>query len=447
MAFNVNKFSNRVFKVLKGNGLSLQLYTDEGKKTIDPEEARRFYNSEFKIMVNIISTDGTFEVQVNIPKNIDMSEIKPIIKSIKNLASRSIATYTLRTFGRDISPKDFAYQAKNTATSKVAEGLTKTYGSKQKSYQKLEDAKIIIQHKKTVDEEVRGARSRNIKSIFIENGYGERFLFPHKNLTAARAMCRHVKEGGTPYDEIGSSIISLSEEYNELKRFKQYANKNSLVSENTSELIDGVAQRMDGIKKTLSSVRGARGYSQYVENFSNTTSEVDESELEEVKNKFTVSRFDEDLSGALPHVARVAHSIKENAARMSRLSALRNKVEQGIDLRVSETFSLDDPDSPENREFSDPVSESSALAAYLSTVVLDPSLSETLHQLADDIPALEEDHKELVNKFLTYFKTNAKVVENKGTQRTIRKDSAEPQFQSIEESFNKFGFHILLSDD
>jgi len=38
-------------------------------------------------------------------------------------------------------------------------------------------------------------------------------------------MLRHIKEGGNPYDELGSHIISLSEEFAQLSKFRNYAKK------------------------------------------------------------------------------------------------------------------------------------------------------------------------------------------------------------------------------
>ena len=35
--------AEKIFKILKGNGHDLKLYTDEGSDTVDPSVARRFY--------------------------------------------------------------------------------------------------------------------------------------------------------------------------------------------------------------------------------------------------------------------------------------------------------------------------------------------------------------------------------------------------------------------
>ena len=48
-----------------------------------------------------------------------------------------------------------------------------------------------MRHKKAVNEEIRGARSRNIHSIFVQRGE-ERFKMAENNLQMARAMARHV---------------------------------------------------------------------------------------------------------------------------------------------------------------------------------------------------------------------------------------------------------------
>ena len=108
------------------------------------------------------------------------------------------------------SAKDFAYQ------TAVAESVQMS-GTTKSSYQNFSGSKLIIRHTKSVNEEQRGARSRSIKAIYVENKNGERFQFPVKWLTGARAMARHVAEGGVPHDEVGTKIRDLSEEYVTLK--------------------------------------------------------------------------------------------------------------------------------------------------------------------------------------------------------------------------------------
>ena len=229
--------SEKIFKILKGNGYEIKIFTDEGDSTVDPLQARRFYVPSMFAMINMDETDSRREIKASISSGTDMKEFRTTLDQIKNLANRSVIEYTLKQYAKNITPKDFDFQALQIKKrNQVHEGFGPVYGSKKSSYQQLESAKLIIKHKKAVGEQ-RGSRSRNIHSIFVENSEGERYKFPYNNLAGARAMLRHVKEGGTPYDQFGSHIIEQCKEYKKLREFKRYVQKNKLINENTSEII------------------------------------------------------------------------------------------------------------------------------------------------------------------------------------------------------------------
>ena len=102
-----------------------------------------------------------------------------------------------------------------------------------------------MRHSKPVDEAVRGSRSSHIKALFIENGAGERFQYPHIHLAGARAMARHVSMGGTPYDnQLVVMLQELSEDYKKLQKLyaicKIYL---SVVSEETGNIIEAIKDR------------------------------------------------------------------------------------------------------------------------------------------------------------------------------------------------------------
>ena len=48
MAIDVAKISEKIFKIMKAYGLQLSLFTEDGKETLDPTEARRFYSKDKK---------------------------------------------------------------------------------------------------------------------------------------------------------------------------------------------------------------------------------------------------------------------------------------------------------------------------------------------------------------------------------------------------------------
>ncbi len=92
----------------------------------------------------------------------------------------------------------------------IAEGL---YGTSKSSYLKLENARMIVRHKNRINEQMLGARGRNIEAIFIENGVGERILFPTTNLAPARAMTSHVDQGGNWADAVGAQITAMAKDF------------------------------------------------------------------------------------------------------------------------------------------------------------------------------------------------------------------------------------------
>jgi hypothetical protein len=433
MAINIDNLGEKVFKILKGHGLKLELFTEDGKSTVDPMEAKRFYNGENKIMVNIENIDEKIELKVNLGKSTDVQSIRKLLDNLRALASRNIVEYTLRTFGKDIEPKDFAYQAKRNSEMNVQESFGKPYGSSKSSYQALENARLIIKHKKHVDEEVRGSRSRNIHSLFIENAEGERYKFPVNNLGAARAMLRHIKEGGNPYDDLGSHIISLSEEFAQLQKFRSYAKKNSLVSEDTAEVVEGVGNRLSKIKKEFKSLSGTKGYKVYSESFEATAVSLEEEGVESLRNQFTVRSFDENVADALPHVARVVKEIATDKDRMIRLKALIDKVTKGGPISMRD-MDPNDPDNPANMTIRGDVNQDAALAGYLSMHSKDDELSNMLSQLGDDIHDLTPKAQMVAKKVLTHIQKSATIRDPK--EASV--DAITTTVKKIEESFLKY---------
>lgn len=412
MAINIESISDEIFKILKGNGHRVQLFTGDGMKTTDPESAMRFYSSENKLMINLNIADEKAALEVNVGKNTDIDLIRPMLDTLRDLASRNMIGYTLRTFGTEIYPKDFAHQArKERDMQKVEEGFSKTFGSKKSSYQTLESARLVIRHKKAVDESVRGSRSRNIHSLFIENAEGERFKFPNTNLQAARALTKHVKEGGTPYDNLGEHIISLSEELSQLRQFSSYVTKNSLLGEGTNDVFEGVTARIKGIRESFKTISSARGYAKFVETFKDSTEAISEDDLDGIRQQFTVHSFDENVSGALPHVARIVTELTHKKTMLTALKKLADKVTSGEELVLRSPLDPNDPDNPDNMQFSDGIAELSAYAGYLEKYLLDDELSNMVNQLGADIHELPKEYQEKAAKLLTYVRDHATIRE------------------------------------
>lgn len=183
--------------------------------------------------------------------------------------------------------------------------ISRLHGSKKTSYQTLESVKVIVRHKSAVDEEKHGARSRAIHSIFLERA-GERFRFPHNYLPGARAMARHMYEGGELHDTIGSYIIEQTGNYIKLREFYRYARSNKLINEDSEDIVKVVRENIDQIKNTLGKLTGAKSYGRIKEELEEREETVAEELTDEsLVDMFTVKKFDEKIGDILPLVNKL----------------------------------------------------------------------------------------------------------------------------------------------
>jgi len=227
---------------------------------------------------------------------------------------------------------DDAYQTyldrvKKNVPAKVKEkvseaSLGKMTGSRKSSYQPLADSvKIIVRHNKDVNEEVRGARSRNIHSILIQRGE-EKFKMAENNLSAARAMARHLHNGGETYDEIGEAITDMAKEFSKLKEFVGYVRKSKLVNEENEEFVSLAIENINNIRTTFKRLSGVKSYATAVESvkdYNNVELLQDDLDLE---SKFTETHFDD----------KVANAMDSLKAMTSRKRSFESKITKAIEL-------------------------------------------------------------------------------------------------------------------
>jgi len=342
MAVDYNTVSEKLFKVLKGQGYSVQMFDDnEGMEISDPTRARFFYVKSPNIMVNIDQQNGEIKMHKG-PESVD--SINKSIQSIKNLAKNNLLDFDLREFGREIKPKNYTFRL-NTNTMKdiTTESYTTLAGTTKTSSQNLEGAKLLIKHRNPVNEEIPGSRSRNIKALYIENAEGERFKYPFIHLNGARAMTRHVQSGGNPYDEIGQSIVNISEQLSKIREVTNIVRRSPNMLEQASSIYNSLLAKQDKLRETMKRLTTSTGYDEYVENFSvNSVSEVSQDALNKLKEKFTVSNIDSRLVELLPMI----HQIHEE--EMENLEGLVQRIQS--ELGKGAPFELN-PRSPSQQEY------------------------------------------------------------------------------------------------
>jgi len=216
------------------------------------------------------------------------------------------------------------------------------YGTAKTSYQKLENTRLIIKHDQQVDETSPGARTRHINAMFIENGQGERFKYPFIHLAGARAMQRHVQEGGLPYDDIGKHIIGISEKIAHLKNFGNYVVRNDLMNSETNEIVGRAHETLDGLRETIKKLAKRTHYEQFKAQFqAEQVTEVPEEFIEDLTNKFTVKNFKEDIKAAFPIIYSLMQT-KEDI-HYDDIVAMTQSTNEEVELDLDSVEEFNDP--------------------------------------------------------------------------------------------------------
>ena len=450
---NSEKIANEMFKILKGSGATVQMYTDEGESTVDPDQARRFYLPKVGSMINLDETESKREIRVSVNQNADLNEFKDTLFQLKQLANRSIIEYTLKNFTKEIKPKDQDYQAQKVRDMKIDEGISPAYGSSKSSYQKLESARLIIKHTKPVNEESHGSRSRNISAIYIENADGERYKMPTNNLAGGRAMLRHVKEGGTPHDEFGQYIQEQTVELKKLKEFANYSKRNGLVNEDTAEIVEAVSQRIASIRETINKLKGCKCYNETKEKFEAREVKINETDRTKLRNQFTVRTFDESLDDALPYVNALVKEMKAireaDAFATETLDSLVDAINKMDSVRLRKGVDVkSDPENPlvSKRLASAPMNvQIGAVMEYLSGAIDGGKDQDQLAVLLARFNDVVDNVKEraMLSKAVSAIKTLMPKLKAPASESASV--ASEDYEQTFESAFDKYDFDKLFS--
>lgn len=392
--------AEELFNILKGANLKLRLFDTNGQKTLDEDQAARLYAYEDDMLVTIrMNEDNSAEVVVQVGTDFSYEEHKKMLEQIKQVAHNHMSEYNIRKFSKQIAPKDFAHDV-------VAEGYSKAHGTIKTSYISLPEARLVIKHSKGVNEEIRGARSRNIKSLFIENATGERFAFPHRYLQGAKAMAKHVSMGGTPYDAIGESILNTCKEIVECNQFLRHVRTNKLVNEGNENVVEAVRSKLQEMKNTIRSLQTSRGYNAYEVN-----AIVEDDKQVDIANKFLYNTFENaDMDSILSTVARIVKE-RDSMADMNKekLVALYNMIKSGADFKMN--IDANDPEHPDNEDqtkYSGPQGAYAKLSSMLSFLANSTKNDEAfnhLSHLSSVVMDLPRDQLEALVK-MTNFLTN-----------------------------------------
>lgn len=398
------EIQNEIFNILKGSNYNVILYTADGSRADDPSEATRFYCTDADLMVSLRIEDSKLELLMQTGQGFDVTENKDLVKILKNVAHKNLGEFTVKRFNKKIEPKDFAHQS-----IKESKAFSKAFGSVKTSYMQLEGAKLIIKHTKAVNEEVRGSRSRNIHSLFIENANGEKFSFPYKYMAGAKAMARHVAEGGTPYDQKGENILDLCEEISSLNKFLKHVKGKGLVNETNDDAVQAVRAKLDEYKSQINRLHTSKGYNSFT--VAERNQEDDQSS--DIASRFLLNTFGEDMDGVLEKVSRIVqtHEAKTSLEKETLVDFYKLFQDSNKDLNIS--FDKNDPEHPANHDPKKWSGSQGALAytaqllEFLSLKTKNDAAANYMMKLGTMIHNMEPAHQQVVVKLATYLDKTA----------------------------------------
>jgi len=368
MKINIKLVAEKAFNILKGLGYAVNSYGSDGKQIVDPEQATRFVINKPSIKVHIDAETTTIRLESGEPQD-------QLHQMLKNLAQNTGMYIDYKIFGKSIKPKESTTDNNSLERdmAEVMEGFGSMTGSVKTSYQPLDNVRLVVKHRKPVSEEVRGARSRNIHSIYIQRGE-ERFKLPETNLAAARAMARHVQMGGEVYDTVGESISNMAADYRKLNEFVRYVRSARLVNESNQDYVQLAVESINDIRTKFKRLSGFKTYQSTVESLNQETGvEILEDQLD-LQGAFTETHFDNRVANVLDTLKTLTY--KQKAFESEITKAIRKESFSNLKDMLQETDVV---------EFETPQSKLSHQVSKLGYAANDPRLSGYLQSISQKI--------------------------------------------------------------
>ena len=332
------KNSQDLFNKIRSQFSNIRLGDENGAATADPQDAV-FFEFEFREdadtfgSVSISLADGeNMKVFYNrdLVAKIDedsRDEWYAFLKELKDFA----VEHQMRFDVRDITKNNLTKQDYNNladtnktvntdemsqelaritklAGVEVKEGLT---GTAKRSYENLDKTRLIIRHSGKVDETVPGARSRQIQSLYIENEDGERFKYPMTHLSGARAMQRHVANGGRPHDEFGEHIVKTSEDIAKLNSFSRYVSNKDQLNDNAGDIIEQTKLKLENLRGYMKNIAKQSHYENASKDFKTSDEQIlDDETVNRLREKFTMTNLDKRVEDAFPLINRIMSELE-----------------------------------------------------------------------------------------------------------------------------------------
>jgi len=311
----MNNISEQLFAKIRGRFPSVTLGDEAGVVTDEPKLAR-YFDFDYKVgedslgKVSIALSEKEVAIMYNntfISEQPDSikQEWYDFLKEIRVFSKRNMLNFDTRDITKsNLDKRDYAHLTKTAGDNTMSE--SKMYGTSRTSYEDVDKARLVLKHTQPVNMEVPGARTQHVNSIYIESENGERYKYPFRHLNGARALARHVSEGGNLYDDFGKHIVSLSEELSKLRQFKTYMNRSAVMAEGLKGYMDLVNERLDTIKTEVMKLQRAGHYAETIKDFKPAVMEEVPEELQNSWiDELTIRTFNEELKSVFPYINKL----------------------------------------------------------------------------------------------------------------------------------------------
>jgi hypothetical protein len=305
-----------LFNKIRSRFPNVTIGDEDGTVTNDPKNAR-FFDFDFKshgktlgkVSVSVNEEDGVAVIYsqdfVTNEDEMIQDDWYSFLKELREFSRKRLLNFDARDITKsNLQKRDYKFLAKRSGDGTMTE--SKLYGTARVSYQKVGEARIMIKHTENINQESATGRTQKIGKIYIESPEGERFKYPYKHLSGARAMARHVAEGGNAYDEFGKHIVGLSEEMAKLRKFKTYMGRSAVMAESLAGYMDVVKERISTVKKTIESLQKPAAYKEAFESFESPVLEdVPADVAENWIDQLTIKQFNEELKDVFPYIYKL----------------------------------------------------------------------------------------------------------------------------------------------
>jgi len=216
----------------------------------------------------------------------------------------------------------------NAEESYLMEGM---HGSDRRSFFELGEAKMVVVHEGTINPEKHGARSRNIKEVYVESN-GERFRLPGKFLPGGRALCRHLNEGGKVLDKTGRKIMEVVKEASSLRGFIREYRK----TQTATDLLEMARSRVRSLRESCGRMTGPKNYYAFKESFTKSA-RIGKDRITEMKNHLVASvglNEDQEIHEGFDYLAKM--KVMESSDSIRNVGEALSLLEGGEEANTKE---------------------------------------------------------------------------------------------------------------